>query len=89
MQDAQVDSPSPLPAISAFESMLILWGYDGCNLIHWDILGAELNPGDSLDWVGLLRVGSTVYRWLGQPVLDRSRGNLVLRGCKMMQNVKA
>ncbi|CAL1172487.1 unnamed protein product [Cladocopium goreaui] len=29
---------------------------------HW--------TGDSLEWVGLLRVGSTVYRWLGQPVLD-------------------
>eukprot|EP00435_Cladocopium_sp_Y103_P017254 s3487_g4.t1 len=29
---------------------------------HW--------TGDSLDWVGLVRVGSTVYRWLGQPILD-------------------
>ncbi|CAK9033702.1 Glutaminase A [Durusdinium trenchii] len=29
---------------------------------HW--------TGDSLDWVGLVRVGSTVYRWLGRPVMD-------------------
>lgn len=27
-------------------------------------------PGDSLDWVGLVRIGTTVYRWLGQPLLD-------------------
>jgi len=29
---------------------------------HW--------TGDSLDWVGLVRIGTTVYRWLGQPLLD-------------------
>ena len=26
--------------------------------------------GDELDWVGLIRVDGSVYRWLGRPVLD-------------------
>ena len=29
-----------------------------------------LTPGDAFDWVGLIRVNSVVYRWLGQPVMD-------------------
>ncbi|CAE7497930.1 gtaA, partial [Symbiodinium pilosum] len=30
--------------------------------VHW--------TGDELDWVGLVRVGDAVYRWLGAPVLE-------------------
>ena len=26
--------------------------------------------GDTLDWVGLIRVDNALYRWLGQPIQD-------------------
>lgn len=44
--------------------------HDGINGPIYTHIQKGDGTGDSLDWVGLVRVGSTVYRWLGRPVMD-------------------